>query len=97
MGSYDDGRKSLENTHILICRGRHTLMDFTVGILLFFFFFYRAALAKAYQTAAVLFDVLKAVNRDKTEEPPPEVSFKTGIHYTPVSSSKGSCVLDDEI
>jgi callose synthase len=40
----------------------------------------RAALAKAYQTAAVLFDVLKAVNRDKTEEPPPEVSFKTGIH-----------------
>ncbi|KAH9558677.1 hypothetical protein CY35_06G019800 [Sphagnum magellanicum] len=33
----------------------------------------RAALAKAYQTAAVLFDVLKAVNRDKTEEPPPEI------------------------
>jgi hypothetical protein len=55
-------------------------MDFTVGILLLFFCFYRAALAKAYQTAAVLFDVLKAVNRDKTEEPPPEVSFKTGIH-----------------
>jgi callose synthase len=36
----------------------------------------RAALAKAYQTAGVLFDVLKAVNRDKTEEPPPEVSWK---------------------
>jgi hypothetical protein len=40
MGSYDDGRKSLENTHMLICRGRHTLMDFTVGILLLFFFFF---------------------------------------------------------
>ncbi len=25
MGSYDDGRKSLENTHMLICSGRHTL------------------------------------------------------------------------
>jgi hypothetical protein len=37
---------------------------------------HRAALAKAYQTAGVLFDVLKAVNRDKTEEPPPEVSWK---------------------
>jgi hypothetical protein len=49
-------------------------------VVVVFFFFYRAALAKAYQTAAVLFDVLKAVNRDKTEEPPPEVSFKTGIH-----------------
>jgi hypothetical protein len=51
-----------------------------VVVVFFYFIFYRAALAKAYQTAAVLFDVLKAVNRDKTEEPPPEVSFKTGIH-----------------
>lgn len=33
----------------------------------------RAQLAKAYQTASVLFEVLKAVNRDKTEEPPPEI------------------------
>lgn len=35
----------------------------------------RTQLAKAYKTAAVLFEVLKAVNRDKAEEPPPEVKL----------------------
>lgn len=49
-------------------------------------------MAKAYQTAAVLFEVLKAVNRDKTEEPPPEVSRNWRV----MRKTKVCCDIDNK-
>lgn len=39
-----------------------------------------AQLAKAYQTAGILFEVLTAVNKSEQAEPPPEVSVHHQIY-----------------